>query len=109
MENKINKFLFDIKESIEAIESYIKNTSFKTYQENKMLRRAVEREFEIIGEAMYRISKLKPEIQIKNKEAIIGMRNRIIHGYDIVDEEVIWSTVHDHLPTLKSEIKNILN
>jgi len=109
MENKINKFLFDIKESIEAIESYLKNASFKVYQENKMLRRAVEREFEIIGEAMYRVSKLSPEIKIKNKEAIIGMRNRIIHGYDIVDEEVIWSTIQDHLPTLKKEVKKILN
>ncbi len=108
MENKINKFLFDIKESIEAIESYLKNASFEIYQENKMLRRAVEREFEIIGEAMYRISKLNPEIKIKNKEAIIGMRNRIIHGYDIIDEEVIWSTVHDHLPTLKIEIQKML-
>lgn len=109
MENKIYKYLYDIKVSIEAIESYLENAdSFEVYLENKMLRRAVEREFEIIGEAVYRIVKLNPAVKIRNKEAIMGMRNRIIHGYDIIDEEVIWSTIHDHLPLLKTEVIKML-
>ena len=59
MEHKIKKFLFDIKESIKSIESYLGDKrDFNVYQSNKMLRRAIEREFEIIGEAMTRIEKL---------------------------------------------------
>ena len=76
---------------------------------NKMLRRAVEREFEIIGEAMSRIEKLDSNIEISSKRQIISMRNRVIHGYDKIDNEIIWGTIVRHLPTLKSEIDNLLN
>jgi uncharacterized protein with HEPN domain len=73
-----------------------------------MLRRAVEREFEIIGEAMYRIEKLDPTIDISSKKQIISMRNRVIHGYDKIDNEIIWGTIIKHLPQLKVEISKLL-
>jgi uncharacterized protein with HEPN domain len=76
--------------------------------ENKMLRRAVEREFEIIGEAMSRIDKFNPEITISSKRQIISMRNRVIHGYDKIDNEIIWGTIVRHLPSLKKEIAELL-
>ncbi len=76
--------------------------------ENKMLRRAVEREFEIIGEAMSRIDKINPEITISSKRQIISMRNRVIHGYDKIDNEIIWGTIVRHLPSLKKEIAELL-
>ena len=75
---------------------------------NKMLRRAVEREFEIIGEAMSRIEKLDPSLDIPGKKQIISMRNRVIHSYDKIDNEIIWGTIVRHLPTLKIEISNLL-
>ena len=73
-----------------------------------MLRRAIEREFEIIGEAMSRIGKLDPTIYISGKMQIISMRNRVIHGYDKIDNEIIWGTIVRHLPTLKTEVDNLL-
>ena len=73
-----------------------------------MLRRAVEREFEIIGEAMNRIGKIDSEIPISSKKQIISMRNRVIHGYDKIDDEIVWGTIVRHLPKLKEEISLLL-
>lgn len=105
MEIEIKKYLFDIKESIDSIENYLgNNRNFNDYLNNKMLRRAVEREFEIIGEAMNRLDKLDNNITISSKSQIISMRNRVIHGYDKVDDEIIWGTIIRHLPILKEEV-----
>ena len=109
MEIEIKKNLFDIQESIDSIEKYLGDKrDFKVYTADKMLRRAVEREFEIIGEAMNRIEKLDPSLNISSKKQIINMRNRVIHGYDKIDDEIVWGIIERHLPTLKSEITNLL-
>ncbi len=73
-----------------------------------MLRRAIEREFEIIGEAMNRINKLDADVGISSKRQIIDMRNRVIHGYDKIDDEIIWGTIVRHLPILKDEVNRLL-
>ncbi len=110
MDNEIKKYLYDIKVSIDSIESYLgEKRDFNEYQSNKMLRRAVEREFEIIGEAMGRIEKIFPDIHISSKRQIISMRNRVIHGYDKIDNEIIWGTIVRHLPKLKDEIDTLLD
>jgi len=109
MELEIKKFLFDIRESIESIENYLGDKrDFNVYMSDKMLRRAVEREFEIIGEAMNRIERIDSTIDISSKRQIISMRNRVIHGYDKIDNEIIWGTIVRHLPTLKTEIEGLL-
>ncbi len=109
MSNKIKKFLFDIKESIDSIENYIgDNKDFNVYQSNKMLRRAVEREFEIIGEAMNRIVQIDDKINISTKKQIINMRNRVIHGYDKIDDVIVWGIIIRHLPILKKEIQSLI-
>jgi uncharacterized protein with HEPN domain len=110
MDNEIKKYLFDIQESIDSIYKYLGDRrDFKVYMADKMLRRAVEREFEIIGEAMSRIDKLDSTIEITSKRQIISMRNRVIHGYDKIDNEIIWGTIVRHLPTLKLEIDKLLD
>jgi len=110
MDNIICKSLFDIKESIDSIEDYLgSERDFNLYLKNKMLRRAVEREFEIIGEAMNRIHKIAPDISISGKKQIISMRNRVIHGYDKVDNAIVWGTIVRHLPVLKKEVTQLLN
>ena len=73
-----------------------------------MLRRAVERELEIIGEAMGRIEKINSSLNISSKKQIISVRNRVIHGYDKIDNEIIWGIIVRHLPILKVEIANLL-
>lgn len=102
-------FLFDIRESIESIENFLGDKwDFNVYKSDKMLRRAVERELEIIGEAMNRIDQMDPTIEIAGKKQIIGMRNRVIHGYDKIDDEIVWGTIVRHLPALKIEIAKLL-
>ena len=109
MDDEVKKYLYDIQESIRSIEYYLgEQRNFNVYMENKMLRRAIEREFEIIGEAMNRIHKLIPDIHISDKHQIISMRNRVIHGYDKIDDGIIWGTIVRHLPTLKREIEELL-
>jgi uncharacterized protein with HEPN domain len=109
MQLEIKKYLFDINESIDSIEEYLgEKRDFKAYMADKMLRRAIEREFEIIGEAMGRIEKLDSSLSISSKKHIISMRNRVIHGYDKIDNEIIWGTIIRHLPSLKMEVELLL-
>jgi len=108
MDDKIRKFLLDISESIDSIENYLGDKrDFNIYMSNKMMRRAVEREFEIIGEAMNRIDNLDSTLEISSKKQIISMRNRVIHGYDKIDDEIVWGTIVRHLPVLKKEISEL--
>ncbi|MBM2816007.1 MAG: hypothetical protein HW421_2769 [Ignavibacteria bacterium] len=109
MNDKIRKYLTDIKESIDSIEKYLgEKRDFTIYKENKMLRRAVEREFEIIGEALNQIVKLDNSIKISSKKQIISLRNRVIHGYDRIDDEIVWGTIVKHIPILKNEIEILI-
>jgi len=75
---------------------------------DKMLRRAVEREFEIIGEALNRIEKIDGNISINGKRQIIGLHNRVIHGYDKIDDEIIWGIIVRHLPVLKNDVEKLI-
>ena len=110
MDERVNKYLFDIREAVDAIENYLGvRKSFRLYLSNKMLRRAVERELEIIGEAVSRIEKLNPEIPLSGKKQIIAMRNRVIHGYDKIDDEIVWGVVVRHLPVLRKEVQALMN
>ena len=103
------KHHFDIKTKIDSINEYLgEKRDFLEYQENKLLRRGIEREIEIIGEAMNRILKLDQETQIENARQIVDTRNWVIHGYDEVDDVVIWGIVSNHLPKLKKEIEGLL-
>lgn len=112
MDDRVRKWFFDIKFSIDEIESYFESEKrdFYRYRENQMLKRAIERNLEIIGEAMNRILNRDPEIseRITSSKAIVGLRNQIIHAYDNVSDENIWSILITHLPLLKSEVENIL-
>ena len=96
-------------ESVNSIEEYLRGKpELAAYKTNKMLRRAIERELEIIGEAMNRIDKLEPTLNISAKKQIIGMRNRVIHGYDTIDDEIVWGVIVRHLPILKAEIEKLM-
>ena len=106
MKDEIKKYLLDIKISIESINEFIgEKRNFFTYQDNKQLRRAIERELSIIGECVNKISKLDNTIKIDNTKYIIGIRNIIIHGYDKVDDIIVWGVISKYLPILYEEIK----
>ncbi len=109
MKHDIRKYLYDIQTSINSIETFIgPKKNFFEYQENKLLKRAVEREIEIIGEAINRILNINPDVRIQNARRIVDTRNWVIHGYDRVDDVIIWGIVVNHLPKLKEEIARLL-
>jgi uncharacterized protein with HEPN domain len=109
MDNYIKSWLFDIISSIEEIDSYFSQSKkFETYISEIRTKRAVERNIEIIGEAMSRILKENPTINISNSRKIVDARNKIIHGYDEISDDVIWGIVVNHLPLLKSEAEKLL-
>tara|TARA_R110000868_G_scaffold289359_3_gene549492 strand:- start:502 stop:852 length:351 start_codon:yes stop_codon:yes gene_type:complete len=112
MDEKILKWLYDIKLAIEEVDSYFdeRERNFFEYQENVMLKRAVERDLEIVGEAINRILKRDENFieQISNARSIIGLRNQVIHAYDNISDENIWSVLTTHLPKLKKEIDDLI-
>ncbi|AWG22144.1 antitoxin [Flavobacterium faecale] len=110
MDNNIKTWLYDILSSINEIESYYIDTPklFEVYQNDLRTKRAVERNIEIIGEAVNRILKLDNEIVISNSRKIVDVRNRIIHGYDSVSDDVIWGIVIRNLPVLQKEVEELL-
>lgn len=110
MQRESRKYLFDIKESIEAIEEFLGGKrDFNIYRENKLLRRGIERELGIIGEAMSRLIKTDSKIEISNPRRIIDLRNWVIHGYDKVDDVIIWGIIIKDIPILKEEIVRLFN
>jgi len=110
MDSDIKTWLYDILQSISEIESYFegKPKRFDDYSKDIKTKRAVERDFEIIGEAVNRILKKDVNFKIENAQKIIGTRNRIAHGYDKISDDLVWSIVINHLPKLKSEITTLL-
>lgn len=113
MDERILKWVFDIKIAIDEIDNFFddKERDFFKYRENLMLKRAIERNLEIIGEAINRIITRDESYidQITNAKSIIGLRNQVIHSYDNISDEIIWSILINHLPKLKTEIKHLIN
>lgn len=109
MQLDILSYLHDIQVSIESIDEYLgENRNFNVYLSNKLLRRGIERELEIIGEAANRLLKIDPSINIENARKIVDLRNWVIHAYDKVDNVIIWGIVSRQLPLLKVQVDKLL-
>ena len=109
MSNASKKFLEDILDCITAIEAFTSGISnFGEFSKDRLIRRATERELQIISEALSRISQTEPNLSISDSKLIKGMRNRIVHAYDSVDDAIVWNAVKKHLPILKAEVEALL-
>ncbi len=104
------KLLFDAMAAIEAAVAFVGAASQQDYDANLLLRSGVERQLEILGEACVRLAKEDSELLTRMPACrlAIGMRNRIIHGYDAVDDETVYRTVLDDLPGLRIELASYL-
>ena len=93
------------------IAQFTTNRDFEDYLTDPMFHAAVERQFEIIGEAMSKLARLNPALaaQITEYQGIIGLRNRLIHGYAIIDDGLVWEIIQKKLPTLRRELDDLLN
>ena len=109
MEKEIKVWLSDIKQAIFEIEQFLPEKKiFHEFQKDLKSKRAVERNIEIIGEAVNRILGQNPKIEITNSRKIVDTRNRISHGYDSVSDDIIWAIVIRDIPKLKVEIESLL-
>lgn len=110
MDIDIKTWLYDILNAIIEIESFLQDgeRDFGNYQTDLKTRRAVERNIEIIGEAMSRVLQKDNSLSLSNSRKIVDTRNRIIHGYDSVSDDIIWGIIMNHLPQLKSEVQEYL-
>lgn len=110
MDEVIKTYLHDILNSINEIESYFegKPRIFSDFCKDIKTKRAVQRNLEIIGEAINRIIKFSPEFSIHNSRQIIDLRNRIIHSYDNISDEIIYGIMINQIPELKKEIDSYL-
>ena len=110
MDEIIKTWLFDILSAINEIEGFFSDRQkiFTEYQQDIRTKRAVERNIEIIGEAINRILKYDKNIVISNARKIVDARNRVIHGYDSISDETIWGIIVRHLPILKLEVQKML-
>lgn len=111
MDNSIKKHLYDIATAIEEIDSFFggRPKVFYEFCNNLCLRRAVERNIEIIGEATNRVLKENKGIAITNARKIVDARNYISHGYDSLSADILWSIVINHLPLLRQEVETLLD
>lgn len=109
MQLKTPKLLNDIQDAAYFIRDVAGGKSLDEYRRDRILRLAIERSFEIIGEDLKRLAQLDPEIaaQIGDYREIIAFRNVLIHGYDLVDHDLVWSTIEREIPTLLSDLKKI--
>jgi uncharacterized protein with HEPN domain len=110
MPPEIAKLFLDMKRGIERIERFAAGKTFDDYRDDDMLRSAIERQFEIIGEAMTRLNKCAPDIaaRISDFRKIAGFRNVLVHGYDSIDDTISWGVVTTKLGSLKAELDRLL-
>ena len=110
MQLEVKKLLEDIRLSATEISKFTAGKTLEDYMNDSLLRRGVEREFEIIGEALNRLFRISADElkQISNYKHIISFRNILIHGYDIVEDPIVWDVITTDLPVLYDQVKILL-
>jgi uncharacterized protein with HEPN domain len=110
MRLEVKKYLYDIQQAAKLLTQFSQGKSFDDYTKDAMLRSAVERQFEIIGEALSQLSKTDPACaeRISEYRRIIAFRNILIHGYAELDNRLVWGVVEAKLPVLYREVTDLL-
>ena len=111
MTDKVPKLLFDALGAIASAQEFTAGCSLEQYMGDKMRRSAVERQLEILGEACSRLARLEPSLieRVPNLKLAIDLRNRVIHGYDAVDDEIVYLTVIEDLNPLKADVTQLMS
>jgi uncharacterized protein with HEPN domain len=111
MDHDPRAYLWDAKKSADAIAEFVRARTFDDYAADSMLRSAVERQFEIIGEALRQLEKAAPDVALRlpERSQAIAFRNNLDHGYDSIDDRIVWRTIHESLPALRAGVVALLD
>jgi len=107
---ELRAYLFDVQEACERIEEFTRDTSLAEYEQTVLIRSAVERQLEIIGEALTQALRHHPALagRIDDSGRIIAFRNQLAHGYASTSDEVVWVVVTSRVPDLRERVKSLL-
>lgn len=110
MDEMIRKYLYDMLQSISEIEMAEERfgRQYDIFENDVIFRKFVERNIEILGEAMNRILKINSEIEITSARKIVDTRNYVIHAYDSLKPDILWAIVINHIPRLKADIQRLI-
>lgn len=110
MDRKLRKYLSDILSSILEIESFLEERprEYATFCDDTLFRRGVERNIEIMGEAMNQVLKINPDIPVTAARKVVDTKNFVIHAYDSLKPDILWGIVINHMPLLKREVERLL-
>lgn len=110
MRLEAKKYLYDISLAVELLVSFTEGRTLADYEQDPMVRSAVERQFEIVGEALAQLARLDEAVagRISEHRRIISFRNILIHGYAQVDHRIVWDVVESKLPVLRQEVAALL-
>lgn len=109
MKLEIKKLIYDIDRAVGLIGQFTTGKGFEDYTADALLRSAVERQFEIVGEALNRLKRVDPQLllRIGDHRRIIAFRNVLVHGYDVVSDAIVWDIVQNRLDLLRQQIDEI--
>ncbi len=107
----IRVYLYDIVQAATHLQEFARGRTLEDYMQSVLLRSAIERQFITIGEALNQALRLSPELanRISNAQRIIGFRNRLIHGYALTDDDIVWHALQVDLPVLRQEVSALLH
>jgi uncharacterized protein with HEPN domain len=110
MEREPRKFLWDARAAADAIESFTRGRTLDDFRSDAMLRSAVERQFEIVGEALAQLARADPELaeRVPDQRRIVAFRNILVHGYSVIDHARVWHIVEQELPRLRMTLTQLL-
>ena len=110
MDNYTQKYLEDVLTACKEVSSFFENQPklFENFKDDTLRQRAVERNVEIMWEAINQMLKRNPDVALTNAKVIVSTRNRVIHGYDSVTPEFLWSLIIKHIPLLQQEVETLL-
>lgn len=110
MKDEVLAHLHDVLQAGRAIKEFISGKTFDRYGSDELLRSAVERKFEVMGEAINRIKRDEPDLllKIRNNRDIVSFRNILIHGYDAIDNRIVWGVIEEDLDVLIEDVDRLL-
>ena len=111
MERDVNTYLFDVVENCKLIVGFVRGLDYAAYEDDELVKSAVERRFINIGEALNRLKQTDPEMfgKISDAHRIVGFRNVLVHGYESISDRLVWGIIEENLHELKVSCEKLLN